>query len=129
MKLLLDACVWGNAADELRTAGHDVVWAGDWDTDPGDEAILAHAFAEERILVTLDKDFGELAVLRGQEHRGILRIVNFSARQQAAICQTVIAAHGDELLAGAIATAEPGRLRIRPADSTAEGDVTESGPD
>jgi hypothetical protein len=31
MKVLLDTCVWGGAAAELRAVGHDVVWAGDWD--------------------------------------------------------------------------------------------------
>ena len=41
MKLLLDTCVWAGALVELRAAGHDVVWSGDWDKDPGDQAILA----------------------------------------------------------------------------------------
>jgi hypothetical protein len=36
MKILLDACVWGRAKEELAQGGHDVVWAGDWDEDPGD---------------------------------------------------------------------------------------------
>ena len=57
MKVLLDSCVWGGAADALRKAGHDVVWAGDWDEDPGDEVILATAHLECRVMVTLDKDF------------------------------------------------------------------------
>ncbi len=35
MKRLLDACVWGGARAVLGTAGHDVVWAGDWERDPG----------------------------------------------------------------------------------------------
>lgn len=34
MKLLLDSCVWGGAVAELQTAGHDVVWSGDWEDDP-----------------------------------------------------------------------------------------------
>lgn len=41
MKLLLDACVWGGACRGLQAAGHDVVWAGAWSTDPGDEEIPA----------------------------------------------------------------------------------------
>src|SRR5271157_4749229 len=64
MKLLLDTCIWGGAADELRMRGHDVIWSGDWDEDPGDEEILTTALAQGRILITLDKDFGELAVVR-----------------------------------------------------------------
>jgi predicted nuclease of predicted toxin-antitoxin system len=114
VKILLDSCVWGQAAAELRTAGHDVIWAGDWHEDPGDEAILASAHAEERILVTLDKDFGELAIVHGHPHHGIIRIVNFSTRQQAAACLAALAAHGEALLAGAIVTVESGRMRIRP---------------
>ena len=47
----------------LRSAGHDVEWVRDWSSDPGDEQILATAAAQEQVLATLDKDFGELAVL------------------------------------------------------------------
>jgi hypothetical protein len=35
MRLLLDTCVWGGAVNELRSAGHDGIWAGEWDQDPG----------------------------------------------------------------------------------------------
>lgn len=34
MKLLLDSCVSGIAASELRDAGQDVLYAGEWDEDP-----------------------------------------------------------------------------------------------
>ena len=116
MRVLLDTCVWGKATAELKTAGHDVVWTGDWPEDPGDEEILAHAHTEGRILVTLDKDFGEMAVLHGRPHSGILRLVNIAARRQAEMCLRVLAHHGQDLIGGAIITAEPGRLRIRPPD-------------
>jgi predicted nuclease of predicted toxin-antitoxin system len=102
MKVLLDTCVWGTAKNELRSAGHDVVWAGDFARDPGDEEILDQAHREQRVLVTLDKDFGELAIRRGLPHSGIVRIVNFSARQQGAVCQQVLSRYGDELARGAI---------------------------
>ena len=116
MKLLLDACVWGGARQELKAAGHDVVWAGEWPTDPGDEEILARAHREGRVLVTLDNDFGELAVVYRISHSGILRLVNLAARRQAAVCLRVLALYGEALKAGAIVTAEPGRLRIRPPE-------------
>ena len=116
MKLLLDTCVWGGAVAELRAAGHDVVWAGDWAEDPGDEGILARAHAENRVLVTLDKDFGEIAILHGRPHSGVLRLVNIPARQQGTVCSHVLTLHGEELLSGAIATAELRRVRIRPPD-------------
>jgi len=111
--LLLDGCIWGKAALQLRDAGHDVIWAGEWTADPGDDAILAHAFAEQRVFVTIDKDFGELAVHRGQPHHGILRIVDFSARRYGEVCLAVLAAHLADLEAGALITASPGRIRIR----------------
>jgi predicted nuclease of predicted toxin-antitoxin system len=116
MKILLDTCVWGGARTNLEVAGHDVIWAGDWPEDPGDEEILARAHKEGRILVTLDKDFGEIAIVHKTKHSGIVRLVNFSARQQGVICLRVIDRYGNELQSGAIVTAEPGHLRIRPPD-------------
>jgi predicted nuclease of predicted toxin-antitoxin system len=108
--------VWGGVQTELVSAGYDVVWTGDWSEDPGDEEILATAYSEGRILVTLDKDFGELAIVRGTAHCGILRLVNLSTRQQAAVCLRVLELYGNELASGAIVTAELGRVRIRPPD-------------
>ena len=115
MKLLLDSCVWGGARIELATHGHDVIWAGEWTEDPGDNEILARAHREGRVLVTLDKDFGELAIVHGQPHSGIIRLVGFSARDQARACQGVLATYGDELTRGAIATVRGAQLRLRPA--------------
>lgn len=78
MKLLLDTCVWGGTARELARLGHDVDWVGRWQQDPGDDAILNVAHRDARILVTLDKDFGELAIVRGSPHAGIVRLVGGS---------------------------------------------------
>jgi predicted nuclease of predicted toxin-antitoxin system len=107
MKLLLDTCVWGGAKAELKAAGHEVFWTGD----------LAQAHREQRVLITLDKDFGELAIRRSLPHCGIVRLVNLGARQQGAVCQQVLARYGDELTRGAIITVEAGRVRIRSPDS------------
>jgi predicted nuclease of predicted toxin-antitoxin system len=114
VKLLLDTCVWGGAKPELIAAGHDIVWAGDWNQDPGDEALLNEAARQGRVLVTLDKDFGELAVLRNVPHAGIIRLVGFRSIHQAEACGRVLATYGQELAAGALITVEPGRVRIRP---------------
>ena len=120
MKLLLDTCVWGGAVKTLVDSGHDAVWAGDWLEDPGDDEILAKAYEEGRILVTLDKDFGEMAVVHGRPHSGIVRIVNIPARQQGIICLRIIESYGKELQTGAIATVDSGRVRIRPPDEDVE---------
>lgn len=98
----------------LKAAGHDVVWIGDLSADPGDEEILALAYRESRILITLDKDFGELAVVRDQAHAGIIRLVVVSSSQQATLCEIVLKRYGTELESGAIVTVEPGRIRVRP---------------
>jgi predicted nuclease of predicted toxin-antitoxin system len=116
VKLLLDSCVWGGARLQIEQAGHDVIWAGAWQHDPGDDEILAQAYREARILVTLDKDFGELAIVRRLPHAGIIRLVDVSALQQAAACLSAVEKYGAELQAGAIVTVEPDRTRIRPSD-------------
>jgi predicted nuclease of predicted toxin-antitoxin system len=120
MRLLLDSCLCAAAVGDLRALKHDVVWVAEWPRDPGDEEILNQANSEKRVLVTLDKDFGELAVVFGNPHQGILRIVNFRASQQGSIIERVIESHGTELEAGAIVTVEPGRIRIRPCDDISE---------
>jgi predicted nuclease of predicted toxin-antitoxin system len=113
MKVLLDACVWGGAKRQLQDAGHDVVWAGDWPQDPGDEEILARARRELRVLVTLDKDFGELAIVRGAPHCGIIRLVDVSARQQGQLCAALLQKYARELESGAIITGDDRRVRVR----------------
>lgn len=114
MKVLLDTCVWGGAKADLQAAGHDVIWTGDMPEDPGDEEILAQAHREGRVLFTLDKDFGELAIRRALPHGGLVRLVNIAAREQGLVSQHVLATYGDELTRGAIVTVEAGRVRIRP---------------
>jgi len=93
-----------------------VQWVGEFDTDPGDEAILRAAYEQKRILVTLDKDFGELAIVYGRPHSGIIRLVGLSARQQGPYCATVLDRFGSELMRGAIVTVTAERVRIRSAD-------------
>ena len=113
MKLLLDTCVWGKATEELLRLGHDVIWAGTWPEDPGDIEILTRAFDERRVLVTLDKDFGELAIFKGQKHAGIIRLVNIPARAQAEYVEYVIATHSEVLSKAAIVTVDRSRMRVR----------------
>lgn len=113
MKVLLDTCVWGGAGEVLRTEGHEVQWAGEWEQDPGDEEILAYAYRAGCVLVTLDKDFGELAVALGRPHRGIVRLVNLPARRQGVVCAHILRHHADDLIRKAIVTATAERIRVR----------------
>ena len=55
----------GEAVRGLRAAGHDVAWVQEVAAGSKDKAVLQRAQDEERVLITFDKDFGELAFRRG----------------------------------------------------------------
>ena len=117
----LDTCVWGGALPALNAMGHDAIWSGNWDPDPGDRAILDAAYAQKRILITLDKDFGELAILRGLPHAGIIRLSGFRSAQMASIIDHLVRTYHNELQLGAIITATPSQVRIREAPPAEDG--------
>jgi len=60
MKFLVDRCAGRRLADWLSNGGHDSVYAVPVGSDPGDGALLQKAVSENRILVTIDTDFGRL---------------------------------------------------------------------
>ena len=51
----------GDAVAALRADGHDVTWVRTAGPGANDEDVLAWAVREARVLLTFDKDFGELA--------------------------------------------------------------------
>ena len=61
MRLLTNENVSGTVVRSLRERGHDVLSAKESMRSEPDEMLLARAQAEGRVLVTHDKDFGELA--------------------------------------------------------------------
>jgi predicted nuclease of predicted toxin-antitoxin system len=113
MRVLLDSCVTGKARAVVEAADHDVIWVGDWPRDPGDEQILRIALSESRIVVTIDKDFGELAIARGIEHCGLIRLVGFRAKEQGTMIIELLAKYAEELQAASIVTADRWRVRVR----------------
>jgi predicted nuclease of predicted toxin-antitoxin system len=62
MDLLVNENVSGTVIRELRQRGHNVLSVKESMRAERDEVILARAERERRIVVTHDKDFGELAV-------------------------------------------------------------------
>jgi predicted nuclease of predicted toxin-antitoxin system len=86
---LIDACVPRALAADLAAAGHDVECVENWPGSPGDDEVLAAARDAGRVLITLDKDFGELAIRIGHAHAGILRLLEMPLSRQSAICRTV----------------------------------------
>lgn len=113
MKLLIDSCLPRSLANVLTAEGHDTVWSGDWEHDPGDRRILELALAEQRVLITLDKDFGRLAVMAHQAHAGIVRIRKTRPPQFGEVASKALILHGEDLQAGAIVVASPHRIRVR----------------
>jgi len=61
MRMIVNENVTRTVIDELRKRGHDVLSVKESMRGAGDDVILARAEAEQRLVVTHDKDFGELA--------------------------------------------------------------------
>lgn len=114
LKVLLDTGISHKHIAILAIAGIDAVWAGTPE-DLGDAAILLQAFTECRTVVTLDKDFGELAIANGTSHKGIVRITaGYKSSEHPQIIIEILQQHWQELQSGAIVTAMKGRpFRIR----------------
>lgn len=52
------------SVERLREAGHDVLAVVEWLSGATDTEVLAHAARERRILLTFDRDYGELIFRR-----------------------------------------------------------------
>ena len=73
MRILADENIPGAAVRRLRDGGHDVLWIRESFPGIADSKIMALALDEQRIIITFDKDFGELAVTgQGQNPPGII---------------------------------------------------------
>jgi len=64
MRLLADENFPRPLVETLRAQGHDVLWARKDCPGIKDQALLERAEAESRIVLTLDKDFWQLALQR-----------------------------------------------------------------
>ena len=66
MRLCANEIVPGDCVAVLRERGHDVLWIREVARGCGDAAVLAKAQSEARLLITFDKDFGDLVFRRGK---------------------------------------------------------------
>jgi predicted nuclease of predicted toxin-antitoxin system len=76
----------GSSIELLRQAGHDVISVAEIAPSALDSDILNHAVSERRIVITLDKDFGELVFNQNMDiGSGIiyLRLGNFLPEEPA----------------------------------------------
>lgn len=82
MRLLADENIPLDTVRALRSAGHDVFSATESAPGAADTSLLERATTERRLLITFDRDFGELAARRGQQATSgilLLRIIPASA--------------------------------------------------
>ena len=95
-----------------REQGHDVLEARIFGRDPGDRALLQRAEFENRILVTIDADFGELIYLHDLPHAGVIRLPDVPSEQRIALMSQVMNLHQQALEGRAIVTIRGTRIRI-----------------
>ena len=79
-----------------------------------DEGVLQIARERDAVLVTGDKDFGELVFRRRLIHRGVilLRLSGLDPDDKAAVLASVIVAHESEMIDG-FSVIGPSSVRIR----------------
>lgn len=83
MTFLLDVCVSSRSLTAFLVAqGHDVVSALAIDPSASDEHLLALALQDDRVLITEDKDFGELVFVQARLHGPLVRVVELSVDEQ-----------------------------------------------
>lgn len=99
-------------AEWLRDNGHDVLEAQILGQDPGDRALLERAASENRILITIDKDFGELIYRYSVSHAGLIRLPDVRMSQRIEIVEKLINHYPQALEERAILTIRGGRIRI-----------------
>jgi predicted nuclease of predicted toxin-antitoxin system len=116
MNLLADESVDQPIVAGLRQQGHAVAYVAEFTAGVTDDEVLDQANASGSVLVTCDKDFGELVYRQGRAHAGILlvRLAGLSAQEKTAAVCDAVRDHGGELV-GAFSVLSPGQLRIRGA--------------
>ena len=114
MKLLVDVGVGKMVEEWLQTQGHDILAVRDLDPRLPDSEILARAVREQRLVITMDKDFGELVYRSGQPHSGVLllRLGEARSRKKVSVVRKILTQHAKQLT-GCFAVYQGGRLRIR----------------
>ncbi|MBI4321717.1 MAG: DUF5615 family PIN-like protein [Chloroflexi bacterium] len=115
MRILANENVAADAVEALRSTGHDVAWVRTDDPGSPDPEVLERAQSEGRILVTFDKEFGELAFRWGlPAHSGVVlfRVQVRDSAQAAALVVRALETRSD--WAGHFSVVEVDRIRMTP---------------
>ena len=99
----------------LRADGHDLLYIREVAVGSDDGTVLKMATDDERVLITEDKDFGELVVRLRLPAFGILLVRMDPADSAAKLArlQEVIRSHGDRF-AGSFVVVDESKVRFRP---------------
>jgi predicted nuclease of predicted toxin-antitoxin system len=114
MKFFADEGVDGQIVSVLRENGFDVLYAAENIAGTEDQEVLRIANQEDRVLITRDKDFGELAYQNHMIHAGIIlnRLYELSSQKKAETVLSVIKEFQEELI-GKFTVIQPGKVRIK----------------
>jgi predicted nuclease of predicted toxin-antitoxin system len=117
MRFLVDESAGTAVVEYLRAVGHDVLAVAEQRPRADDVWIMAWATDEGRILITNDKDFGNLTFRHGQALAGILllRLRDERPANRVAVVRTVVE-HLAELLPGHFVVASESGVRVRGLD-------------
>lgn len=114
MKLLADEAVDKPIVEALRGAGFDVKYILETNQGAEDEFILKLAYEQERVMITQDKDFGELVFRLRQIHHGVIliRLPGIPPNEKADIVTTVLLRYNEKLL-NTFTVIQPNAIRVR----------------
>jgi predicted nuclease of predicted toxin-antitoxin system len=99
MRFLVDECTGPTVARWLQEKGHEVFSVYEETRGIDDDEIIKKAFAENWILITNDKDFGEKVYREKYAHRGVilLRLKDDRSANKIAAIHRLLARHADKL--------------------------------
>jgi predicted nuclease of predicted toxin-antitoxin system len=114
MRWLADECVAASLVTHLRADGHDVLYVAEAAAGMSDTDVVALALRDKRLLLTEDKDFGDLVFRRERAVPGVvlMRLDADNAKLKAARLAAVIDRYGEGLF-GRYMVIEEGRFRSR----------------
>lgn len=112
MKFLVDVCAGNLIAKWLADKGHDTLRVSGRDPRMADSEVIGWALREGRIIITIDKDFQQLAYLMGAPHSGIVRLPNVRSAKKLELIGIVLERHSEELANGAIVNVTQSNIRV-----------------
>ena len=115
MNLLADEGVERQIVERLRQDGHEVLYVAEMEPSLSDEDVLKSANKKKALLITADKDFGEMVFHRNLLTAGgvvLLRLAGLSPERKAETVSKAIQSRGAELT-NTFSVISPGRVRIR----------------